>query len=68
MNDDEVYEESLPPPQFEQSGDYDAGEWSIDKSLIVHYQGWASLKSGWAQGHLPPVALRESEGGKDGSI
>ena len=22
------------------------GEWSIDKSLIVHSQGWASLKLG----------------------
>lgn len=25
-----------------------AGEWSIDKNLIVHWQGWASLKSSWA--------------------
>ena len=25
-----------------------AGEWSIEKSLIVHWQGWATLKSAWA--------------------
>lgn len=24
------------------------GEWSIDKSIIVHWHGWASLKSEWA--------------------
>lgn len=30
-----------------------AGEWSIDKSLVVHHQGWASLKTDWAPGHLP---------------
>ena len=26
----------------------ETGEWSIEKSLIVHWQGWASLKSNWA--------------------
>jgi hypothetical protein len=30
-----------------------AGIWSIDASLIVNYQGWASLKTDWAQEHLP---------------
>jgi hypothetical protein len=32
------------------------GEWSIEKSLLVHHQGWASLKSAWAPGHLPQDA------------
>ncbi len=32
----------------------EAGEWSIEKKLIIHSQGWACLKSGWAPGHLSP--------------
>ena len=31
-------------------------EWSIDESLVILHQGWASLKSDWAPGHLPSEA------------
>ncbi len=30
-----------------------SGVWSLDTSLVVHWQGWASLKSSWAPGSTP---------------
>lgn len=34
-----------------------AGAWSISPELIVHWQGWASLKSDWKQ--LPPEEVNQ---------
>lgn len=39
------------------------GEWAIDPTLVVHWRGWASLKSSWHPDHLPIVLTAENESG-----